>query len=77
MDLITLDKAEKNKKFVVDDINGGVGARRRLNQLGLHLSDIIIVRRSGIMGGPFLIEIHGSQVAIGRGMAKKIIVRRK
>ena len=74
MDNITIVNAKKNIEYIVQEISGGVGARRRLNQMGIHVGDIIIVRRSGIMGGPVLIEVHGSEVAIGRGMAKKIIV---
>jgi len=74
--LVSLDTVEKNKKMVVKKIDGGVMVRRRLNQMGIHLGDVIIVRRSGIMGGPLLVEVHGSEVAIGRGMAKKIIVSR-
>ncbi|MCD6116464.1 ferrous iron transport protein A [bacterium] len=77
MDLITLEQAEKNTEWTVKKIDGGVTVRRRLNQMGIHLGDVVVVRRSGIMGGPLLVEVHGSEVAIGRGMAKKIIVSRE
>jgi Fe2+ transport system protein FeoA len=30
--------------------------------------------RYGALGGPILIEVHGFQLAIGRGIAAKIIV---
>jgi Fe2+ transport system protein FeoA len=34
----------------------------------------MVVKRSGIIGGPVLIQIHGTEVAIGRGMARRIFV---
>lgn len=72
--MTVLADAQKNVTCVVADILGGVGVRRRLNQMGIHVGDTVVVRRSGIMGGPLLVEIHGSEVAIGRGMARKIVV---
>jgi len=42
--------------------------------LGLHPSDKIRVVQNGFFGGPILIEIHGIEVGIGRGMAEQIEV---
>jgi ferrous iron transport protein A len=53
---------------------GGWGASRRLAQMGIHPGDIITVLRHGAFGGPVLIEIHGFQVALGRGVAARILV---
>jgi len=71
---ITLDLAKENQKVKVADISGGWGIRQRLGCLGIHPGDIITVKRSAIMRGPILINIHGNQVALGRGVAGKIIV---
>jgi Fe2+ transport system protein FeoA len=30
--------------------------------------------RYGALRGPILIEVHGSQVALGRGIASKVVV---
>jgi len=73
-DRMTLDSVEKEKEVTVVEIQGGWGVRQRLNQLGIHRGDRIVVKRSGIMKGPILIQVHGIEVAVGRGMAQKVVV---
>jgi ferrous iron transport protein A len=70
----TLEKLRNGDLAVVRQINGGYLIRRRLGGLGVHPQDRFRVRRSGYLGGPVLIEIHGSEVGIGHGMAEKIEV---
>ena len=72
--VITLDLAKGNQKVKVVDISGGWGIRQRLGCLGIHPGDIITVRRSAIMRGPILISVHGNQVALGRGVARRVLV---
>jgi len=71
----TLDRTENSKKVIVQKIDGGWGSRQRLNQMGIHVGDTILVKRGGILGGPIHIQIHGMEVALGRGMARKVVVR--
>lgn len=71
---MTLDQIHENKKATVTNIQGGQGIRQRLGQMGIHPGDTIMMLRYGALRGPILIEIHGSQVALGRGIASKIIV---
>ncbi|HER23608.1 MAG TPA: ferrous iron transport protein A [Candidatus Atribacteria bacterium] len=71
---ITLDSISENQKVKVMSISGGWGIRQRLSCLGIHPGDLITVKRSAIMRGPILISVHGNQVALGRGVAGKIIV---
>lgn len=70
-----LDLVEENRQVKVMDIQGGWGVRRRLGQLGIHPGDIITVVRYGAFQGPILIQVHGSQVALGRGIASRILVK--
>jgi len=70
----TLDQVDENRKAKVIDIQGGQGIRQRLSQMGIHPGDIVTILRYGALRGPILIEIHGSQVALGRGIASKILV---
>jgi ferrous iron transport protein A len=70
----TLDKVYENRKSQVIDIQGGQRIRQRLGQMGIHPGDMITILRYGALRGPILIEIHGSQVALGRGIASKVIV---
>jgi len=71
---ITLDLVKKSQKVKVINISGGWGMRQRLGGLGIHPGDKIIVKKSAIMRGPILIDIHGNQVALGRGVARRIMV---
>ncbi len=70
----TLDKVQINQIVIVESIHGGYGVRNRLNTMGIHRGDKLTVKRSGIMKGPILINVHGMDVAIGRGMARKVVV---
>jgi len=72
--IATLDLVKENQKVKVVSISGGWGLRQRLGCLGIHPGDIITVKKSAIMRGPILISVHGNQVALGRGVARKIIV---
>ncbi len=54
-----------------------VGGRRliaKLNQIGLHSGDTVRVLRLAPLGGPILVEINGREIALGRGVAEKIMV---
>ena len=72
--MTSLDRIEENRKARVVDIQGGWGIRGRLGQMGIHPGDILTVRRFGALRGPILIEVHGFQVALGRGIARRILV---
>jgi ferrous iron transport protein A len=74
--ITTLQKLKEGERAVVRDIHGGHGIRSRLQNLGLHPGDTVEVIRSGFMGGPVLIEIHGFEVAIGQGQAQQIEVEK-
>ncbi len=70
----TLSHICEDKKARVIEIQGGTGVRQRLSQMGIHPGDIVTVVRCGALRGPILIRVHGCQVALGRGVASKIIV---
>jgi Fe2+ transport system protein FeoA len=72
--ITTLDKLKGGDVGVVKDIHGGRNIRQRLNRLGVHPTDSIRIIRNGFLGGPLLMEVHGIEVGIGRGMAEKIEV---
>lgn len=57
------------------EIEGGWNVRQKLNQIGIHVGDTIQVRRCGIAGGPVIIRTHGTEIAMGRRMADKIIIQ--
>ncbi len=69
-----LVKAETGKGYRVVKIIGGYGMIRKLNLLGIREGRIIKKISSQPLRGPVVVEIGGSQIAIGYGMAIRIIV---
>jgi Fe2+ transport system protein FeoA len=73
----TLNRARKGDRVEVVEVEGGWEVRQRLKQIGVNEGDILLVKRRAVFGGPIVIETHGSEMAIGRGMAGHVAVRRK
>ena len=65
------------KEAVIIGICAGFGLQRRLCSLNLREGKIIKKITQHPFRGPIIIEIDGRQCAIGRGMAKKILVKEK
>ena len=58
----------------VTRIEGGRGIQRNLNQLGIHVGDVVSLARRGAFRGPYLLLVHGMQVALGRGVVTHVHV---
>jgi ferrous iron transport protein A len=71
---IPLVQVGENKRAKVIDIEGGWGVKKRLSQMGIHPGDLVTVVRYGALGGPMVIEVHGFQLALGRGVASQVFV---
>ncbi len=71
---MTLDQIAAGKRARVIEIRGGRGLCRHLEQMGIHRGDVISLQGAGAFRGPLLIEVHGSRIAIGRGVARKVVV---
>jgi ferrous iron transport protein A len=71
---VTLDHVELRRDARVAEIAGGLAVRSHLNTLGIHVGDVITVVERAPFRGPILIEVKGSRVAIGRGVAQKVRV---
>jgi len=54
-------------------INAGHGALVNLINLGLNIGNIVEIGRKSNMKGPVVVSYHGTEVAIGYGLATKII----
>jgi len=55
-------------------VDAGCGLQRRLEHIGLHPGDLISVVARAAFHGPLLVEAHGMRLAVGRGVASRIIV---
>ena len=71
---MTLAEVTPKNDVVVVTIDSGRGVRSHLNTLGIHVGDHMTVMERAPFGGPVLVEVHGSRVAIGRGLARQIEV---
>lgn len=72
--ILSLLTLEKNKTAKVVKIEGGVVFQKKLESLGLRLGVKIKKLSSSVFGGPVVIRIGRTNIAIGKGMANKIIV---
>jgi len=70
---LTLDKLTNNKKAKIVSIAGGRGLVHRLYQMGL-TPGTVVEMISNYGHGPLVIKARRVEIALGRGMASKIIV---
>jgi ferrous iron transport protein A len=73
MSIIDLKKGEKGR---VKEIQGGHVLAKKLENMGIRVGSQVRSLSGGFMSGPSVIESGCTQVAIGRGMARKIIVEK-
>lgn len=68
-----LSMVNEGMRAVLSSISGGRDLRGRLAALGLLPgTELEVIRNSG--HGPFIVEVRGSRIVIGRGMASRIEV---
>ena len=71
---IPLSRMESGQSGKVIDIQGGHGVIRRLDALGIRSGRSITKISSMFMRGPVTLQIGNSHIAIGFGMAKRILI---
>jgi len=72
--LVTLTRMQTGQSGRVVEIQGGFGVIDRLNALGIIPGKRITKISSMLARGPVAIQVDRAQLAIGYGMANKIIV---
>jgi len=72
---MALRQMQIGQSGIVFQIQGGRGLINRLNALGIRPGQRVTKVGSTFMRGPVTIQVGNAQVAIGFGMANKIIVR--
>jgi ferrous iron transport protein A len=71
---MVLLNAKKGDWVRILRLEGGAGLEDKLTQHGIYPGDCVRVLREAPMGGPLLVDVHGREIALGRGVAKKIFV---
>ena len=72
--LLPLISLREGEEGVIQVVAGGIGLIGRLASLGITSGMRVKVVRN--MGGPLIITTNGTRIAIGRGQAQKILIRR-
>jgi len=71
---LTLAQMRTGQTGTVVEVMGGHGLIRRLDALGIRQGKKVTKLSSTLFHGPVILRADNTQVAIGFGMAKKIIV---
>jgi ferrous iron transport protein A len=73
--VLRLLEVDNGKWVIIERVEGGRSLVTSLRQHGLFPGDRIRVLRTAPLGGPLLVEINQREVALGRGVAAKVICR--
>ena len=71
---VTLTQMYSGQSGIVVQVQGGHGMVSRLAALGIRPGKRITKISSMIMGGPVTVAVDRAQIAIGLGMANRVIV---
>ncbi|MBU0614750.1 MAG: ferrous iron transport protein A [Nanoarchaeota archaeon] len=73
----TLEQLENGKEAVIVEVDSGCGLKNKLCCLNIREGKIIKKVLSHPFRGPIVIMIDNRQCAIGRGMARSILVEER
>ncbi len=74
MGLIELTKAPFNQPLEIRSVSGGFGWEKKFESLGIRRGRKLRKIACQPFGGPVVIEVDGSKISLGRGIASKIEV---
>lgn len=72
---IPLTDLTPNKNAKITSVGGGYGLQRKLQTLGIREGQGVQVSSRQPFRGPLTIKVCGSQITLGRGIAKRIMVK--
>ena len=73
--MIPLSSLREGEIAQITAINGGRTINLRMNELGFTTGvNLKVIRNVG--GGPIMVELKAGKIALGRGIARKILCRR-
>jgi ferrous iron transport protein A len=77
MDQKDLTQIKEGKTVKVVEINGGQQFQKKIDAIGLRIGSKVTKVSAQMLNGPITIKIGSTKLALGHGMAKKIIVDEK
>jgi ferrous iron transport protein A len=72
---ISLDAVPRARRAEIIHLSCDASAIRRLAELGIVVGAVLSLQRSAPLGGPVLVDVQGSHVALGRRLASQVLVR--
>ena len=70
--LIPLSSLRDGERAKINSVDGGRNVNLRMNELGFTTgAKLKVIRNVG--GGPVMVELKAGKIALGRGIAKKIM----
>lgn len=75
--LIPLTEMRRGQSGVVRELHGGSEFAQKLASLGVRIGQGLTKVSSMVLNGPVVISIHKRHIAIGFGMARRIVVEIK
>ncbi len=73
--IVELSRLKKDESGIVEKIESGVRAKQKLLSMGITVGKTITVLEN-MPFQPLIISVDNTKLAIGRGLASKIIVRK-
>jgi len=71
----SLDAVPETCHAEIVHLTSDATTNRQLARLGIEKGATVYVRRAAPLGGALLVEVGGSTVALGRGLARRVRVR--
>lgn len=72
--LVSLVEMGLGESGVVAGVAGGHGVVRRLEAMGVRAGRPVTKKSQGYFCGPLTIQVGGTQIGLGHGMARKVMV---
>jgi len=74
---VNLVQMRSGEEGIVVAIHGGFGSRRRAESLGIRVGVSIKKISAQFMRGPIIVQVGNTTIALGFGIAQKIVVRKR
>ena len=71
---MTLADLEQGAEAIVRSVIAGYTVARRLADMGLTPGTVVRVVRKNALMGPIEVEVRGTRLLLGRGVASKVLV---
>jgi ferrous iron transport protein A len=74
MSVVCLTRLKTRQKIRVERVEAGASVQHRLLSMGIYPGRELVVLSAGALRGPVTVRVGRSTVALGHGMASKIMV---